>query len=319
MSKHIFFIDPLEKLVVKKDSTLMLALEFQNAGHECYVMFEENFYYKNHGELEWNIYTFNGEFESAGYYLKSFKTSSQKKVKVDGDVVFHMRLDPPFDTRYLRYLWMLLELKSRGLRCVNDPMGIILNNEKLTAYRHPSSLTSYVGTDQIAFAEFVNELKATGNNEAIFKPLDLYQGIGVEKVDLNIDIESLKNLFMNRVKEYGGAIVVQAFIPAVREGEVRSVYYKNKEIGSILKRPKDGEFLANIAQGAAYESYQLTDSQRKSCEEICESLGKQGVDWVAFDIIGDYVSEVNVTCPGLIVEVSQATGKSLAKEILNHF
>jgi len=90
-------------------------------------------------------------------------------------------------------------------------------------------------------------------------------------------------------------------------------------MGTILKVPPKGEFLANIAQGASYAKYELNSSLKKICEEMTASLKKEGIYFVAFDIIGDCISEVNITCPGLMVEVSEACGENLAQKIVLNY
>jgi glutathione synthase len=119
------------------------------------------------------------------------------------------------------------------------------------------------------------------------------------------------------VVELKGPVIVQPFLEAVTQGELRSLYFKGKELGTILKTPKKGEFLSNIAQGATFHAVELTDSVRAECEAIVRELLDYGVDWVAFDILGDAVQEVNITCPGLLVEVSYALKKNLADEVID--
>ena len=118
------------------------------------------------------------------------------------------------------------------------------------------------------------------------------------------------------VKEYSGPIIVQPFITEVSMGEIRAIFYKNREIGSIIKVPPKGKFLANIAQGATFEAVALKDQVKKDCENMCIDLTAQGVDLVSFDILNDVISEANVTCPGLLVETSFAHKKNLALSIM---
>ena len=98
----------------------------------------------------------------------------------------------------------------------------------------------------------------------------------------------------------------------VANGEIRSIFYKGKELGSILKIPPAGEFLANIARGAAYNKIVLDDNIAKKCGDLASELEEKGVSLVAFDVLAGHVSEVNITCPGLLVEVSNAYNKNLA-------
>jgi len=312
--RHILFIDPLDKLVTKKDSSLMFALALKEQGYEVFLLFEKDFYFSNRGEGHINVSSFSGSFAPDGYYLDKFELDMEVNIKLQENDVVHMRIDPPFDTRYLRYLWMLRSMKRYGVEVLNSPEGILIFNEKLYAYEQEESLESYIGSSLHEFEAFISVLKADKHENVIMKPLDLYQGIGVEKIALD---DECSIHFKRKVKEFEGPVVVQPFAKKVETGEIRSLYFKGKELGSILKVPPKGEFLANIAQGATYASCDLNEVQRGACERICNELMEHGVDWVAFDVLGDHVSEVNITCPGLLVEVSKAVNKNLANEIIS--
>jgi glutathione synthase len=311
--KHILFIDPIEKLNPKKDSTLMLATTMKEQGIDVYLLFEKDFYVSNKAKSILKLYNFESSFYEDGAYLKSFELKESITLELQKNDMIHMRIDPPFDTRYLRYLWMLRYYTLQGIKVVNSPDGILRFNEKLHAYTQKSSLESYVGSSVDGFMQFVDIMKKD-HQELILKPLDLYQGFGVEKVSIS-DV-NLAVRFEEKVKENNGAIVAQPFCTDVVNGEIRSLYFKGKELGSILKVPKKGEFLANIAQGAAFHAIELTLALKKECDDICAELMAEGVDWVAFDIMGDHVSEINITCPGLLVEVSFAHKKNLGLDII---
>jgi len=311
--KHILFIDPIEKLNPKKDSTLMLATTMKEQGIEVYLLFEKDFYVSNKAKSILKLYNFESHFYEDGAYLKSFELKESLSLELQKNDMIHMRIDPPFDTRYLRYLWMLRYYTLQGIKVVNSPDGILRFNEKLHAYTQKSSLESYVGSSVDGFMQFV-EIMKKDHQELILKPLDLYQGFGVEKVSIND--ANLAFRFEEKVKENNGAIVAQPFCADVVNGEIRSLYFKGRELGSILKVPKKGEFLANIAQGAAFHAIELTPAMKKECDDICAELMAEGVDWVAFDIMGNHVSEINITCPGLLVEVSFAHKKNFGLDII---
>lgn len=316
--RHILFIDPLEKLTIKKDSTLFFAHTLKEQGHEVYVLFEKDFHFINRGKALLNCYPFQSELIDDSYYLKEFSLGQVQSLDLNKDDLLHMRLDPPFDTRYLRYLWMLKAMSSAtGVKVLNKPDGILLYNEKLAALEKPSSLETFVGSGSDDFVKFVERLKGQNITSAILKPLDLYQGIGVEKIELKTDINDLKEHFLKRASEFKGPVIIQPFDERVIDGEIRSIFFKGVEIGSIVKVPPKGSFLANIAQGATYSVTELNKAQKKNCAVLCEELSRAGADWLAFDILGDNISEVNVTCPGLLVEVSMAMKKNLAQEILS--
>ncbi len=308
--RHFLFIDPLEKLNIKKDSSLMLALNLKMAGVETFVFFKNDFSVNNLGAQKVRVYDFNGQFVENSFYLKSFVLRDPKIIELNESDIIHMRLDPPFDSRYLRTLWMLDHWVSMGIKVMNSPRGIMNFNEKLYAYRTSGAVSSFVGESWSLAKEFVTTFPF--EQEFILKPLDLYSGIGVEK----ISSPKLENRFREKVKELDGPIVLQPFVSAVSKGEMRTIYFKGKELGSILKIPKTGEFLSNIAQGAAFHKIELKHDLKNKCDEISNELASFGVDWIAFDILEDAITEVNITCPGLLVEVSHAHQKNLALEII---
>ncbi len=310
--RHFFFIDPIGKLNVKKDSSLMLALSMQRRGIDVFVFFESDFSIQNQDDQKIDAFSFEGETEGNGIYLKSFHLKNKKRFIINNSDYVHMRLDPPFDSRYLRILWMLDFWKQKGINVLNNPRGIMNFNEKLYAYGTEGATPSFVGESLALAKEFLEKL-GPKCKEVILKPMDLFSGIGVEKLSLS----NWEKRFEEKLLELKGPIILQPFIEAVKEGEVRAIYFKQQEIGSILKIPKSGEYLSNIAQGASFSSTNLSARAREKCEQIVQELSNHGVDWAAFDILGDAISEVNITCPGLLVEVSYAYKKNLADEIID--
>jgi len=315
MKDHYILLDPLENLVIKKDSTLLLAHTLKEMGHHVHLVFTKDFYLSNTHAPYLHVYDFVSVFNEKDYVLEKFVLGGERISELKNGDTFHMRLDPPLDSRYLRICWMLSKLKTWGVRVVNDPDGIIQINEKIHAYFEEGAIPTYIGESVADFLSFAEHQKMANQEYLILKPLDLFQGIGVEKVSLQ-DL-TLSNLFLEKVKKLEGPVVVQPYQKSVEQGEVRSIFFKGVELGSILKTPKSGEFLANIAQGASFEVIELSAIQKKRALKVCHDLMGFGVDWVAFDILGDSLSEVNITCPGLLVEVSKAMKKNLAKEIID--
>lgn len=315
MKKHIIFIDPIEQLVIKKDSSLLLAHELKALGEDVSISFKNDLSLLSH-ENDFFVKTFS--FDSVigdDFYLDSFDIKESSECQLSPITIFHMRLEPPFDLSYMRSLWILKFAQEKtGMRVINNPNGIMLNNEKIASFQVDNSIDTYIGSSVEGFEKFILGLKKRNINHIIIKPIDLFQGLGVEKVDLNQTESELRKSFENSVQVNNGQVMVQPFLKEVQEGEIRAVYFQSEKIGAIKKTPKKGSYLANIAQGASFERVDLNELQHKSCVEICRFLGRD-VPWVAFDIIGNNISEVNITCPGLLVEVSKAEGTSLARII----
>lgn len=311
---HILFIDPLEKLSPKKDSSLQLALALKERGSQVSLLFEEDFFFANDQRPKLKVFNFSGSFKKGSSYLETFQVEDSFFHEVSSSDVIHMRIDPPFDSRYLRYLWMLRGLKEKwGLKVLNDPDGIAIHNEKMVSYEHKAAVDTYVGSSKSGFESFLKRIKAqAGYSGLILKPLDLFQGIGVEKVEANVSEQESIELFEKKKNEYGGPVVAQPFLKEVHEGELRSLYFNGVELGTIIKIPPKGEFLANIARGAHYEAVTLEADVAESCKKMSEDFAKLGVPWLAFDILGGKIQEANLTCPGLLVEVSEGMKENLA-------
>ncbi len=292
----------------------MLAANMKRAGLDVFLLFEKDFYLSNKKDAEFLVYNFNYEFYEDSFYLKKFELKENSLIILNSKDCLHMRIDPPFDTRYLRYLWMLRFYQEKGIKILNSADGILKYNEKLHAYSQPSSLASFVGSSSREFLQFAELMKKENYDHLILKPLDLFQGMGVEKIALSSS--ELEHRFHSKILENNGPIVAQPYCHEVTRGEIRAIYFKGRELGSILKVPKPGEFLANIAQGANFHAIELSPKIKMECDRIAEELTLEGVDWVAYDILGDHVSEINITCPGLLVEVSIAHQKNLALELI---
>lgn len=314
--RHIFFINQLEKLNIRKDSSLMMALSFKKRGEEVYLLFENDFYVRNHGAIDLNCYSFTGNFIKDSFYIEAIELGASTIITIGAADIFHMRIDPPVDVKYIRYLWMQQMLEVNGVNVVNAPRGILQYNEKILAYSYDQySIKTFLGSSVTQFEKFIDELKASGVDEIILKPIDLFCGIGVEK--LSINDPHLMDIFKQRVLDFAGAIIGQPFMKEVYRGEFRTIYFDGKELGTIKKTPPPGEFLANIARGATYQVSTINDKLKSACDDISAKLLNDGVRLVAFDLLGDSVTEVNITCPGLILEMSQAYNKNLSFQILD--
>ncbi len=313
--KHFFYIDPIGKLNTKKDSSLFMALTLKAKGEDVYLLFDEDFYITNfHEALAFQVYEFNGIIGS-DFYIEKFKlTSKTIQTCSKGDFI-HFRLDPPVTEAYLKSAWLLRFLEvHKEINVLNSPEGILLHNEKLLAYEDELALDSCIGSSQLAFEEFAKTLKVQGFKEAIFKPLNSFSGIGIHKVLIN---ESFSASVSKILKNEEGSLIMQPFLEEVRtEGEIRTIFWIGEEIGTIRKFPPEGSYLSNIAQGAKFNVEPLASHLKKKCEEICWKLKEQGILLVAFDILANKISEVNVTCPGLLVEVSNAKGENLVERML---
>lgn len=311
---HIILIDPLDNLVIKKDSSLLLALSLQEMGNKVFLLFANDLSITNEGKLpQLPMYTFSGNYKPNDFYIENFTLGSPQRYSIQVNDMLHMRLDPPFDQRYLQTLWLLSCMEDLGLRILNSPKGLLQFNDKLSAYFFEQhGLPSFVGSGWVQLAEFVSRMQMMGHQNFILKPLDQFQGFGVIKVSAN----DLTEPYLQTYQQKNGKIIIcQPFIEEIASGEIRSIFFAGKELATILKVPPAGSYLANIAQGAKFHLTELSDPVRQQCIRMCQQLQRHGILWVAFDILNDQLSEINVSCPGLLVELSHAKKQNLAHDI----
>lgn len=313
--KHLFLIGPFESLNIRKDSSLFLAHTMKEEGAEVFILEEEDFYLTPHlPKQRLMVKPFESKLFDQEYYMEDFKLGASFSVELDSSWLVHMRVDPPLDSRYIRYLWMLDYLRAKGVQVTNSPRGIMAYNEKLSPYFFPvKTVPSFYGENLEGIKDF---LKTVPTDDIVVKPMDSFSGIGVEKLPLK---EWGKKRILSHIKKRGEAVIVQPFLEKVLEGELRAIFLGAKLLGAIKKYPQKGSFLANIAQGAKFEKINLETEVLRSCEILAESLFKDGIDLIAFDICDQEITEVNITCPGLINEVSQALGKNLALDYAEYF
>ena len=315
MSRHIIFIDPLEKLIPKKDSSLLFAHELKRAGENVSILYKDDLFLTSGRKLSLRLASFDSQIDD-NYYLKNFQLDKYESYELAEGDTLHMRLEPPFDLSYMRSLWMLNYIQGQtGCHVINNPNSILIFNEKITSFISDESIDTFIGSSPVEFLSIVEEYRNVGVKDLILKPIDLFQGIGVKKVSLGLSRNELEKEFLDMVEEFKGPVISQPFQNEVISGEVRAIFYKHELVGAIKKTPVKGSYLANIAQGASFERIDLTKAQMTNCLKICQHLGSE-VPWVAFDIIGNKISEVNITCPGLLVEVSKALERNLASDIV---
>ena len=145
--RHLLFVDPIEKLNIKKDSSLMIGLSLMKQGDEVYLLFEKDFSVFTKEPTKLLVYPYTGRYKEEGFYLENISLQEPLEIVLTESDILHMRIDPPYDSRYQRYLWMLdfLEEKSK-VKVVNKPLGIMKHNEKLAAFKRDKSLESFIGS-----------------------------------------------------------------------------------------------------------------------------------------------------------------------------
>jgi glutathione synthase len=296
-------MDPIESINVLADSTFVLALEAQARGHRLYHYLPR--------QLSLN----DGRVTAQARRLRVWR--GRKKHAALGPVeildlarmnVILMRQDPPFDMAYITATHLLEHVSGKVL-VVNDPAAVRNAPEKLFATHFPGLMPpTLVSSDRDAILDFRKK-----HRDIILKPLFGNGGAGVFRVTPKD--ENFNALLESFAAQYREPIVVQRYLPAVRKGDKRIILVDGEPLGAVLRVPAKGEARANLHVGGKAMKTKLTRREREICATIGPTLKNQGLIFVGIDVIGDYLTEINVTSPTGIQEINRLDGVTLEKNV----
>ena len=225
------------------------------------------------------------------------------------DAVF-MRTDPPVTVPYLYTTYILDLIDRRKTLVLNSPKGLRTANEKVYALQFTSVIPeTIVSQDKAVIAKFVEAKKS-----AVLKPLGGKGGEGIlfiEAGDRNFN--SLVEISTIRGKE---PVMVQEYLPAAKEGDKRIILLDGEPIGAVNRVPSGNEFRGNMAVGGKAAKVDITDREKEICALVAEQLRKDELYFVGIDVIGGYLTEVNVTSPTGIREIDRFNNVSLGKQVI---
>ena len=296
-------MDPIEPIDIDADSTFVLALEAQARQHALFhylaeeLVFRQNRLYARARSLEVR--------RERGNHFTLGKTQLLDLATMD---VILMRQDPPFDMSYITATHLLEHVHPQTL-VVNDPAEVRNAPEKLFVTHFselmPPTLISSSRDDILAFRRDYEDI--------IVKPLFGNGGAGV--FHITPEDENLNSLLELFTEFYREPIIVQQYMPAVREGDKRIILIDGKPAGGVLRVPPPGEARANMHVGAEPVKTELTARERDICDLIGPILVEKGLIFVGIDVIGGYVTEINVTSPTGIQEINRFDGVSLESQV----
>jgi glutathione synthase len=291
-------MDPIENVSIEKDTSFALMLSAQSRGHEVFYL-QQRHLRSVGSELFATVrpVTLRREKPPAHVTIGAPRTVN---VGEDIDAVF-IRTDPPFDQNYL-YATLQLELVRGRTVVMNDPRGLRDANEKLYTMHFadvmPKTLVAY---EPDAIRAFVEELGGT----AVIKPLDGNGGRGV--MVLRLDDLNFNAIIEVSSGEGRRPVMVQEFLPDVRKGDKRVILLDGEPLGAILRVPKSDEARSNMHVGGTAVPTELTDKELEICRKIAPRLRADGLIFVGLDVIGEKLTEVNVTSPTGIQELRDFT------------
>tara|TARA_Y100000768_G_scaffold99754_1_gene72827 strand:+ start:4784 stop:5725 length:942 start_codon:yes stop_codon:yes gene_type:complete len=300
-------MDPIESINFKKDSTLAMMLEAQERNHEITYITSNSLFIKS-GEA----YAQSSRIEVRNDPSDWFSLGEEKRIKLSELDSILMRQDPPFNSEYI-YNTYILEMASRsGVNIFNNPKSLRDCNEKVFATEFPQCCTKHlVSSERSLLLEFVED-----HGDTVIKPLDGMGGASIFRIkkndpNLNVILETVTDHFSQKV-------MLQEYIPEILEGDKRILVINGKPIDAAIARiPADGELRGNLAAGASAVAKSLSDRDLWICNEVGPSLIERGLVLVGLDIIGDFLTEINVTSPTCFKEYKELCDIDVAKKFID--
>ncbi|MCD9047565.1 glutathione synthase [Luteimonas sp. MHLX1A] len=301
-SEVVVVMDPIGSIRIAKDSTFAMLLEAQRRGLRLSYVVPGGLSVAN-GIAQARLAPLTVRDDPADWY--ELGPESHRALGT-GDLVL-MRKDPPVDAEFLHDTHILSLAQRAGARVVNDPRGLRDMNEKLAALEFPQCCPpSLVSREAAALKAFVQE-----HGEAVVKPLDGMGGRSIFRTragdpNLNVILETLTD--GNR-----SLVVAQRYLPEIVDGDKRILLVDGEPVDYCLARiPQGDEFRGNLAAGGRGEGRPLTDRDRWIAAQVGPELKRRGMVFVGLDVIGDWLTEVNVTSPTCIRELDAQFGLNIA-------
>jgi glutathione synthase len=302
-----FVMDPLPRIEIDKDTTFAFMLEAQGRGHEIF--------YVDPGDLALHC----GKAEARLHPVEvrpragdHFTLAPARRETLERLDVLFLRKDPPFDMPFFFDTHVASMVDHRTTLVVNDPRGLREANEKLYALHFPSLVPeSLVASDMRRLKEFLAEM----GDEMIVKPLDGCGGAGVFHVHR-------RDRNLNSILEFatdGGRrrIMAQRYLPEVRTGDKRIIVIDGEPQGAVLRVPSEEEHRSNLHVGGRASATVLTPRDLEICRAVAPRLRADGLVFVGLDVIGDFLTEVNVTSPTGVQEINALSGTRIEATMID--
>lgn len=299
-------MDPIEKINIDKDTTFVLMLEVQRRGHEIYYM--------ELGDLFVRAGTPYGRYRRIRLARATphYRFGEVGSTALEDFDVILMRKDPPFDMKFFFSTHLLSLVNAEKCFVMNSPKGLREANEKLYALRFPEQIPQTIVTGDIRrLKEFMAEL----GGEMIIKPLDGCGGSGV--FYLNEQDRNTNSILEAATENEQKLIMGQRYLPEIRQGDKRIIVLNGEPLGAVLRVPLESETRGNIHVGGQCFKTDLTTRELEICEALSPLLNADGLFFVGLDVIGGFLTEVNVTSPTGIQEINALNGVRLESRVID--
>ena len=300
-------MDPIAKIKPWKDSTFAMLLEAQRRGWSLLYMEPGDLYVRD-GRTFATTRALSVTDNNDDWYRLADAVNHDL---ADLDIIL-MRQDPPFNAEYIYATYLLEKVEREGVLVVNRPGSVRDSNEKLFATDFPQCCApTLVSSQSTLLRNFVQEF-----GDTVMKPLDGMGGSNIFRVrkdspNISVVIEVLT--------QHGKTpIMAQRFVPEITEGDKRILMINGEPVPYALARiPKEGELRGNLAAGGTGQGRELSDRDRWICEQVGPTLKRKGLYFVGLDVIGDYLTEINVTSPTCIRELDAIFDINIAGQLFD--
>jgi glutathione synthase len=294
----LFIADPLESFKVKKDSTLAMMRIAQEAGHRLWFCQSRNLLWKEDLVFS-DCQTLVLKPNSTSW----FELGQTESRALNSFSAVLMRTDPPFDIEYLNSTWLLSAAVRQGAKVFNEPSAVRDHSEKLSITEFPELIPPTLVTRELsAVADFHRQ-----HQDIVIKPLDGMGGMGVFRVGQ--DGLNLASIVETLGENGARTLMVQRFLPEIAQGDKRVLLIGGEVVPFALARiPQGSEIRGNLAAGGKGVAMPLTADEMKIAQMLAPKLNQRGLFLVGLDLIGGYLTEINVTSPTCFVEITDQSG-----------
>jgi len=306
--KIAFVLDPLDRLKAYKDSSIAMMREAQRRGHRVYALEAQEMFVRGGSVMAATRHLELADDNDAWHRV----VGEEPPAPLARFERVMMRKDPPFDQEYYYATLLLERAQAEGTRVVNDPRALRDWNEKLAILRFPQfTPPTLVAREMARIQDFIEE-----QGDVVVKKLDGMGGTMIFRVHGE---DPNRNVIVEAITDNGArTVMAQKFVPEIARGDKRVLVIDGKPFDHCLARiPKAGETRGNLAAGGRGVAQPLSARDREIGETVGRELVKAGITFAGLDVIGDYLTEVNVTSPTCIVEIAEQAGRNAARDVLD--
>jgi len=302
-----FQMDLLSELNFKTDSTLPIIYESQKRKNINYIYHPRELYFKNN-----KVFALANPINFLSSNYQKYKVGKKEKLLLDSLDILFIRQDPPYNMSYISSMH-LLELVNSKTRIINNPLGIRNAPEKLLMLKFPKLIPpTLITKSKEEVNKFMNQY-----NQCVAKPL--YGNGGEDIFLINKKDKNYNQIIEAFLKKNHEPFIIQKFLPEIKKGDKRIILIDGNPVGAVKRMPKRNEIRSNIHVGGQCEKTSLSKRDLQICESIRKELINNGLFFVGIDVIGNYLTEINVTSPTCIQEIKQLYKIDIAKIIWDKF